>query len=1326
MNKKKAFKVATAASVAASAFVAAIPATQAASVTEGRARVAHAEKLAAELKTLIESKPTNAYTVETKIKQVMRGQDIAAQVVREVSSAEKKELSTRLYRINYGLKTAEAYLTHMEQIDLKLSGISHKSTVKDEKQTLTVSAHEKAKITVTVNGKVVEGLERAYEVMLAEDLEWNKVEVTAEYLGAKVYSAKWVKLDKTAPELKVSELEETVTEAKQTVEVTTEEGAAVVVTLNGTEVSATDGKYELTLVEGENNLVVTSTDKAGNESKVEKKVVLDAKAAVESVSAITKTDVTVTLAKAPTADLTNEDAGKFGVKIGEEAVAVTAVTKVASDLTGKTYKLSVALDGKEGIVSVNGTSSSVVDFKAPAIAKVTPISDTQIRVEYSEAVTEATAKVKGNYSIVESDLPINSVNIIAVNKIDDKTFEIITASQTKDKNYTLYVTGVKDATGNATAKPQSTSFVAVKDVVAPSITGVTSLDTNHVEVTFDETVKGTFVPVIKGYNDQGVLVDTNLYTGGTATVNGNKLVIRTTNATALTKGKTYNVALTGGTDISGNEAKVNSDFVAGKDDVKPTVVGNVQVVGKQEVKVEFSEALTGLTTGENFAVYETLTGKPVSGAGITLEKAQDDKSVSIKFAGASTLDASKQYSIRITGLQDKAATPNSIAQTVVSFTTPATDVVLAEVSSVAAGTDGKSVNIQFNRALTGEELTAAKNIASYAIARLDNGSALSVTKVETSDNTTFTLTTDNQNELGLNASNKNYKLTVSGVPNLTTDVTKFTKEFKGTDKVAASLTGIETVTTNIIDLVFDENVAQSVAPATTVKLVQKDDITTTKVGTVVGTTGNKLRVVFEDTETLTAGKDYILQVSNVTDASTAKNVTASQTKEFKAAAADAVAPTITGVNVQSEGKVVLSFNEEVELSDANADLAITLKDLSSAANPAKTLNSLGVTVAKDPTNPKNLVLTKASGFLTDGVNYELSVVEALDVDGNVVGSVSDISGNNVKTAKIQLAGKQDLVKPKLLGAVASKDNEITLTFDKEMADPSAAVESFLVTKVADGTSLAVKTAALDAKDAHKVVLTLDGDVTEYGVDYKVFIDAALKDASIQQNTLDANTRLATFTGVDTTAPVFETAKLTSSSTMVLTFADTIDAGTVQASDFVIDNGDKVVTVSTAKVSTDKKTVTLTFSKLADTSAVAELAVSLAAGQTVADEHGVELGGTAKTLISDDVTDSAAPELVKAVKASSTTLTLTFSENLAAIAGLTPEQIAATLSVDGYTVTGISAIADQNTVTVTVGSAMPAADYPLVSLKKDQSVIKDTAGTANVYVGGEVVTPVAGN
>ncbi|AWI03117.1 hypothetical protein B9W14_00875 [Clostridium drakei] len=124
-----------------------------------------------------------------------------------------------------------------------------------------------------------------------------------------------------------------------------------------------------------------------------------------SVSAINATTVQVVLATAPTADLTVADAAKFAVTVnGQTVAAPTAVTKVASDLTGKTYKLTIAtLNGQQGDVAVNGTKAAVAtgmaygfDFKAPSVTGVIAKGTKTVEVSFDEKLNADTTATTGN------------------------------------------------------------------------------------------------------------------------------------------------------------------------------------------------------------------------------------------------------------------------------------------------------------------------------------------------------------------------------------------------------------------------------------------------------------------------------------------------------------------------------------------------------------------------------------------------------------------------------------------------------------------------------------------------------------------------------------------------------------------------------------------------------------------------------------------------------------------------------------------------------------------------------------------------------------------
>ena len=103
-----------------------------------------------------------------------------------------------------------------------------------------------------------------------------------------------------------------------------------------------------------------------------------AKPVVSEVSAVTETTVTVTLESAPTEDIT--DAAKFDVELDGEAYPATAVVKDGTDLTGKTYVLTVdSLKDKKGTLSVNGVEKSF-DLSLPVLDSATASNATTVQV----------------------------------------------------------------------------------------------------------------------------------------------------------------------------------------------------------------------------------------------------------------------------------------------------------------------------------------------------------------------------------------------------------------------------------------------------------------------------------------------------------------------------------------------------------------------------------------------------------------------------------------------------------------------------------------------------------------------------------------------------------------------------------------------------------------------------------------------------------------------------------------------------------------------------------------------------------------------------------
>lgn len=242
--------------------------------------------------------------------------------------------------------------------------------------------------------------------------------------------------------------------------------------------------------------------------KVEGKIV------VESVSAITKTSVTVKLAA--DADATKAaDKASYAVTVGTEEVAVTNVVYTAAS---KTAVLSVNLDKKEGKVAVNGTESEAFDFVAPKLSSVKALDTKHIEITFSEKVEAAGAEDIANYSLY--DYTSGQLNALATSfrsgaataklQADGKTVIITFSGSITDGNgfilggltngkYLLYVdqsatNKVQDLAKNQIVANSNFEFTGT---TTPAEVSIKAIDANYskagkeLKVTFSEPTNGT-------------------------------------------------------------------------------------------------------------------------------------------------------------------------------------------------------------------------------------------------------------------------------------------------------------------------------------------------------------------------------------------------------------------------------------------------------------------------------------------------------------------------------------------------------------------------------------------------------------------------------------------------------------------------------------------------------------------------------------------------------------------------------------------------------------------------------------------------------------------
>ncbi len=162
---------------------------------------------------------------------------------------------------NYAQKTVT--VTYAAKPAITVSGVADGATVKTAAQKITVTV-DLGEITSVKLGQTVlqAGTDGKYALTLAEGE--NVITVTA--ANGTTVSEKTVRvtLDTVAPAITLSAKEETVKAAEYSFTVTAADAQTIVVKLNGTTVAAGENGYSVTLREGENEISVTATDKAGN------------------------------------------------------------------------------------------------------------------------------------------------------------------------------------------------------------------------------------------------------------------------------------------------------------------------------------------------------------------------------------------------------------------------------------------------------------------------------------------------------------------------------------------------------------------------------------------------------------------------------------------------------------------------------------------------------------------------------------------------------------------------------------------------------------------------------------------------------------------------------------------------------------------------------------------------------------------------------------------------------------------------------------------------------------------------------------------------------
>lgn len=188
------------------------------------------------------------------------------------------------------------------------------------------------------------------------------------------------------------------------------------------------------------------------------------------------------------------------------------------------------------------SSGGTADITAPYITNASISNSTTVVVNFSEAVTSASAALTSNYSI-SGGVTVNSVSLNSA----ATQATLTTSAHTAGVSYTVTANGIKDAAGNsiASGSNSATYTLAVTDMTAPVLNSASISNATTLLVSFSEPVTSATATLVSNYSITGsvTVVSASLNTAGTQV---------TLTTSAHTAGQTYTLSVSNIKDAAGN------------------------------------------------------------------------------------------------------------------------------------------------------------------------------------------------------------------------------------------------------------------------------------------------------------------------------------------------------------------------------------------------------------------------------------------------------------------------------------------------------------------------------------------------------------------------------------------------------------------------------------------------------------------------------------------------------------------------------------------------------------------------------------------------------
>jgi len=373
--------------------------------------------------------------------------------------------------------------------------------------------------------------------------------------------------------------------------------------------------------------------------------------------------------------------------------------------------LGTNCDAAFSAISIQGNEFlfNGVDTTHPTIRRIEPLSDTSLKLTFSEPILLPDLNATGNFALYETFNPQNVVEVLKAESHDQFNASLSLASPlVVGVSYTVWVSSAQDLAFNS-IDTHSISFT-MSDIMPPEVVAANIVDDEMLEIIFNEPMNTLSAENTANYRLSGVDFELPI---ASAQLLQDMMTVHLTLNSAMEPGVSYALHIANVTDLAGNSLIPCSVSVDMPDVTPPTLVIAYTPVDSI-VEVTFSEPLNG-QSAENAGNYELFeSANPSSRLPISIADLLGGGTI-VRLSLLSAMIHGSSYTLRVNNVQDSHMNeiiPNSeIAFTYYDLAPP----VLTSFDALSES----SMEIRFSEPL---DSVTAVNLANFAVFETSNQS----------------------------------------------------------------------------------------------------------------------------------------------------------------------------------------------------------------------------------------------------------------------------------------------------------------------------------------------------------------------------------------------------------------------------------------------------------------------------------------------------------------------------------------------------------------------------------------------------------------------------